>query len=115
MKNKTIKILSSSPDKGKRIDVFLSEKLKDVTRTNIKKMILLKKVTVNNVIVEAQSRKIKDKDIIQIDFVEETNKKIIPSKKPVDIVYEDSDLIIINKPISFTCCRFRGRCFTCRN
>ena len=98
MKNKTIKILSSSPDKGKRIDVFLSEKLKDVTRSNIKKMILLKKVTVNNVIVEAQSRKIKDKDIIQIDFVEETNKKILPSKKPIDIVYEDSDLIIINKP-----------------
>ena len=39
MKNKTIKILSTSSDKGKRIDIFLSEKLKEMTRSNVKKMI----------------------------------------------------------------------------
>ena len=97
MKNKTIKILSTSLDKGKRIDIFLTEKLKDITRSNIKKLINLKKVTVNNILVEAQSRKIKDKDIIKVIFQEE-NYKIQPSKKSVDIVYEDKDLIIINNP-----------------
>ena len=97
MKNKTIEILSTSSDIGKRIDIFLSEKVKDITRSNIKKLINLKKVTVNNILVEAQSRKIKDKDIIKVIFQEE-NYKIQPSKKSVDIVYEDKDLIIINKP-----------------
>ena len=98
MKNKTIKILSSSSDIGKRIDIFLSEKLKEVTRSNIKKMINLKKVALNNVVVESQSKKIKDNDTIKITFVRESNQKIQPSKKPVDILYEDKDFIIINKP-----------------
>ena len=97
MKNKTIKILSTLSDKGKRIDIFLSEKLKDSTRSNIKKLINSKKVTVNNILVDAQSTKVKDKDVIKIIFQEE-DYKIQPSKKFVDIIYEDKDLIIINKP-----------------
>tara|TARA_B100001057_G_scaffold478908_1_gene549899 strand:- start:1277 stop:2260 length:984 start_codon:yes stop_codon:yes gene_type:complete len=98
MKNKTMKILSTLLDKGKRIDIFISEKLKDVTRSNVKKLINLKKVTVNDIIVDAQSTKVKDKDIIKITFQEESNKKIQSSKKSVDIIYEDKDLIIIDKP-----------------
>ena len=98
MKNKTIKILSTSSDKGKRIDIFLAEKLKEMTRSNIKKIINQKKVKVNNVIVEAQSKKIKDNDKINITFHEEKNEKIIPSTKNLQIVYEDKDLMIINKP-----------------
>ena len=98
MKNKTIKILPSSSDKGKRIDIFLSEKLKELTRSNIKKIINLQKVTVNNVLVEAQSKKIYENDIIAITIQGENIKKILPSDKPVDIIYEDKDLIIVNKP-----------------
>ena len=98
MKNKTIKILSSSSDIGKRIDIFLSEKLKELTRSNIKKLINQKKVTINNVIVEAQSKKIKDDDEITIILQEAENDKIIPLKKKLEIVYEDKDLMIINKP-----------------
>ncbi len=98
MKNKTIKILSTSADVGKRIDIFLSDKLKELTRSNIKKIINLKKVTVNKIVVEAQSKKIREKDEITITLQEETNKKIKPFKKQLDIVYEDKDLIIINKP-----------------
>ncbi len=98
MKKKTIKISSTASDMGKRIDVFLSERLKEVTRSNIKKIINLKNVTINNVVVEAQSKKLKDKDEIAITFQEEIIKKIIPFKKKLDIVYEDKDLMIINKP-----------------
>ena len=98
MKNKTIKILSTSSDIGKRIDIFLSDKLNEFTRSNIKKIINLKKVTINNVVVDAQSKKIKDKDEITITFQEEINEKIKVSNKVLDIVYEDKDLIIINKP-----------------
>ena len=98
MKNKTIKILSTSSDKGKRIDIFLSEKLKEMTRSNIKKMINQKKVTINNVIVESQSKKVKDDDEINITFQEDAKKKIIPFNKKLEIVYEDKDLMIINKP-----------------
>ncbi len=98
MKNKTIKILSNRLDEGKRIDIFLSEKLEELSRSNIKKLINLKKVTVNNVLVDAQSKKIKNKDEIKITYQKEINKKIQPSKKPIEIVFEDKDLIIVNKP-----------------
>ena len=98
MKNKTIKILPTSSDKGKRIDIFLSEKLKELTRSNIKKMINQKKVKVNNAIVNNQSKKIKDNDEIKLTFHEEINKKIIPSSKNLQIIYEDKDFMIINKP-----------------
>ena len=98
MKNKTIKILSSSSDTGKRIDIFLSEKLKELTRSNIKKLINQKKVTINNVIVEAQSKKVKNDDEITIILQKAENNKIIPFKKKLEIVYEDKDLMIINKP-----------------
>ena len=98
MKNKTIKILSTSSDIGKRIDIFLSDKLNEFTRSNIKKIINLKKVTINNVVVDAQSKKIKDKDEIKITFQEKINEKIEVSNKALDIVYEDKDIIIINKP-----------------
>ena len=98
MKNKTIKILSTSLDKGKRIDIFLSEKLKEMTRSNIKKIINQKKVTINNIIVKAQSKKIRESDEIIITFQEAVNENIIPLKKKLEIVYEDKDLMIINKP-----------------
>ena len=98
MKNKTIKILPTSSDIGKRIDIFLSDTLKEMTRSNIKKIINLKKVTVNNILVEAQSKKIKDRDEITIIFQEEISKKIKPLKKQLDVIYEDKDLMIINKP-----------------
>ncbi len=98
MKNKTIKISASLFDKGKRIDIFLTEKVKELTRSNIKKLINSKKVKVNNFIIESQSKKIKENDIIKISLEYEVNKNLLPSKKPIDIIYEDKDLIVINKP-----------------
>ena len=81
MKNKTIKILSTSIDKGKRIDIFLSEKLKEFTRSYIKKIINSNNVTINNEIINAPSKKISDKDDVRVTFQEEINIKIHPSKK----------------------------------
>ena len=98
MKNKTIKIFSSFSDQGKRLDIFLSEKFNEVTRSNIKKLIKSGKVSLNNNIVDNQSKKIRDKDEIIINFHQENFKKIKPSHKPIDIIYEDRDLLVINKP-----------------
>ncbi len=98
MKNKTIKILSSTIDKGKRIDIFLSEKLKEFTRSYIKKMINSKNVTINNEIINTPSKKILGKCEVEVTFQEENNIKIYPSKKKIKVIYEDKDIIIVNKP-----------------
>ena len=98
MENKTIKILPTAADREKRIDIFISENVKELTRSNIKKLINQKNVSVNDVLIESQSRKVKEKDKIQIFLKQKENKKIQPSKMSVDIIHEDKDLIIINKP-----------------
>lgn len=98
MKNKTIKISPSLKDKGKRLDVFLSEKINYLTRSNIKKMIKSEKVIVNELPVSSQSKKISEKDLIEILFEKEIKNRISPFKGKIDIIYEDKDLIVINKP-----------------
>ena len=80
------------------MDVFLSEKINYLTRSNIKKMIKSEKVIVNELPVSSQSKKISEKDLIEILFEKEIKNRISPFKGKIDIIYEDKDLIVINKP-----------------
>ena len=61
MKYKTIKISSEYSDIGKRLDIFLSEKLQKFTRSQIKKIINQDLVMINNNSTKSQSKKIKKK------------------------------------------------------
>ena len=81
MKNKTIEIFPDISDVGKRLDIFLTEKFDQFTRSNIKKLINLKKVKINDKIIELQSKKIREKDKINISLESNTSFKIKPSQK----------------------------------
>lgn len=78
-----------------RIDKYLSEKL-DLSRSKIQKLIDNKKVIVNNKPVSA-NYKIKMGDLIEVN--DDLNYEINIEKEniPLDIVYEDDDLLIVNK------------------
>ena len=52
-----MKFLVEKSDSGKRLDVFLSEKIKNQTRSNIKKSIELKNVNINKKVVNSPSKK----------------------------------------------------------
>ena len=65
----------------KRLDVFLSEKLTNITRSNIKKIINSNRVKINNLVVRSQSKKIKLGDKIVTDLIQNSPTNIIPSKK----------------------------------
>ena len=81
---------------NKRIDKYLSENT-EYSRSTIQKMIDNGNITVNSKPTKA-SYKLEFNDIITIDnnFKEETD--ILPENIKLDIVYEDDDLMIINKP-----------------
>lgn len=83
-------------DIGKRIDKYLTEQL-DYSRTIIQKMLEENKITVNNTKVKP-SYKLEENDTIQIleEYKEENT--LTGENIPLDIVYEDKDLLIINKP-----------------
>ena len=85
-------------EKGLRIDALLSSKKKELSRTRIKKLILNKKLKLNSKILDDPAKKVNvgDKIIFEIPEPKKTNLK--PFEHKLDIVHEDNDLIVINKP-----------------
>lgn len=83
-------------DTSKRLDVYLSEKNADITRSYIKNLIDEGKILVNSKKVKS-GYKIKFNDSIDVEIVEKQAKNIVPEDIPLNIVYEDDDIIIINK------------------
>ena len=82
---------------GERIDKFLAQKL-DKSRSLVQKLIKDELVLVNGEVVKT-NYSVADGDEIdvkQLDVVDNTN--IIPQPMDLDIVYEDDDLLVINKP-----------------
>ena len=96
--NKTIEFLIDKKNNGERLDVFLSKEIKNLTRSYIKKLIEQNDVKLNEIISSSPSTKIKTNDKIIINVVEKENFEIVPNNIKLEIVYEDKDLLIINKP-----------------
>ena len=97
MKN-TIKFSVDDNDSGKRLDIFLAENINEFTRSFLKKLIQEKQVKLNNTILSSPSTKIKYKDQIVINIIEKNIQHIIPKKIGFDIIHEDKDILVINKP-----------------
>jgi len=83
-------------DIGKRLDIYLSEKNEDMTRSYIKNLIDDGKILVNGKSVKS-GYKVKNGDSIDVEIVEKVPENIVAEDIPLDIVYEDEDIIIINK------------------
>ena len=87
-------------DSGIRLDKYLATNT-EYSREYISKMLDNGYILVNNVVVKP-SYKVKENDIINIDetFKEEVN--IVPTKMDLDIIYEDEDIMVVNKPSGLT-------------
>ncbi len=97
---KIIKLFVDDQNSSKRLDVFISSKITDISRTRIKNLILEGSVKINNKINFEPSKKINLKDnlIIKIDPPKKT--LIKPYNYDLDIIFEDNDIMLINKPAS---------------
>ena len=95
---KTIEFLVDKNDSNLRIDIFLSKKINFLTRSNIQRLINEKNLKVNDKIITAPSTKIKSRDKINFQILQKLNNKLIPKKMKLDIVYEDKDILVVNKP-----------------
>jgi len=80
-----------------RIDKYLSEQLDDISRSYIQKLIKSNNVKVFDEICKA-NYKLVSGDVIFIDIPAPVELDVMPENIPLDIVYEDNDFIIINKP-----------------
>ncbi len=80
-----------------RIDVFIASNVNDITRAYASTLIKEEKVRCNGKII-TKSHKVKIGDIVQIEMPQPKELEIVPQNISLDIVFEDEDVIIINKP-----------------
>ena len=84
-------------EESKRLDIFLMEKIEGVTRSRIKNLIDEEKVKVNEKFVKA-GYLLKLGDKIDMEVPEPEVSEVVAEDIPLDIVYQDDDFAIINKP-----------------
>ena len=93
-----VKLTTSDEDAGRRLDAFLSEKITELSRSTIQKLIKNGAVTYNNNSTTSPKLKITPLAVIEITLPSpDEDKTPQPQDIPLDIIYEDKSIIVINK------------------
>lgn len=87
----------SDGQSGIRIDRYLSDSNEDLSRSYIQKLLKEQKVTVQGTFVKA-NYKVQAGDVITVEVPDMTEPDILPEDIPLDILYEDEDVLVVNKP-----------------
>lgn len=93
----TIEIKSDKGDAGKRLDIFVQEYLQDATRSYVQNLIENGYIALGNSKKIKCGSKIKGNENIIISIPEDEILDLEPENIPIDIIYEDEDMAIINK------------------
>ena len=97
MKKNVFNIIVPLNCRGYRIDKFLQLQISKLSRTRLQSLIRDSQVTLNDITIKNSSKKIKENDKIKINFPPPKETLIKPNKIPLDVLYEDNDIIVINK------------------
>ena len=102
IKEKTYRIKVPSGKKKERLDVFLSNQIENATRSKVQKLIEAHFVTVNGKFVKT-SYLVQPNDLIEASHpVTPHPENAEPEEIPLDIIYEDEFLLVVNKPAGIT-------------
>lgn len=82
---------------GERLDVFLARKYPEMSRSHLQKLITAEEVLINGKSRKA-NYKLSEGELVSLSLPEPEVINISPENIPLDILYEDSDIIVINKP-----------------
>lgn len=88
----------SVEDTGKRLDQFLVTQLPEISRAKVQQLIAEQKIKVNDAGGKASLRLRGGERITILGPARTTQLRAIPEEIPLDIVYEDEDLAVVNKP-----------------
>jgi 23S rRNA pseudouridine1911/1915/1917 synthase len=86
---------------GNRLDTFVSGRLPELSRTYIQKLIADGCITVNGQVVKA-SHKVNSGDCIAVTVPPPTSSTLAAEDIPLNVIYEDEDLLVIDKPADLT-------------
>ena len=94
---KIINLLVGTQDDILRVDQFIKKYEKDLSRSKIKNLILQKNLSINNKLNDDPSKKIKINDKISLIIPEPEEVNLKPFEYKIEIIYEDNDLLVLNK------------------
>lgn len=81
----------------KRLDAYLTEQLSDRTRSFVKNLIIKKHVLLNGGLAKAGA-KLREGDRIRVEIPAAEKVEICPQDIPINIIYQDEDIAVIDKP-----------------
>lgn len=93
----SFEIIVEESDINKRIDVFLAKNLESFSRSYIQDLIKKGKATIGGKSIKANYR-LRNGDNVVLNIPKPEPLEILPENIPLDILYEDNDVILINKP-----------------
>ena len=99
---KNINFIVEENENNLRVDVLINKREKLISRTRIKSLILKKKLKLNDKIIISPSKKVLAGDKLRLNIPEPEQASLKPYEFKLEIIYEDDDLLIINKPAGIT-------------
>ena len=97
MKKDIIKLRVKTEEKN-RLDLYLAKNLENLSRSQIKKIIMAGHLKINDQTITEPSKKISIGDSILLEIANIKKDKIFPQKVSFEIIHEDEDIVLINKP-----------------
>lgn len=94
---KSLKLYVSDETSGVRIDKWLSENIDELSRASVQKLLKEGNILINSGAVN-KNYKLRKNDVIDINIPDPVILDVLPQDIPIEIVYEDDDLLIVNKP-----------------
>ena len=90
------KYIVKNEDKGKRLDRYVTEQNAEITRTAVQRLIDEKNILVNGKEQKA-SYKVNENDVVEVEIPEPKKIEIKAENIPIEVIYEDSDIVVVNK------------------
>ena len=95
---KNINLIVLENENNLRVDVLINKREELISRTRIKNLILKEKLTLNNEIIKDPSKKVNTGDKLNLQIPAPEKASLKPYAYKLEIIYEDKDLLVINKP-----------------
>ena len=91
------KYIVKSDEQGKRLDTYISSQNEKITRTSAQRLIEQGNILVNGK-KQKVAYKIAENDVITVEHEEPKQIELKAQKIPIEVIYEDADIIVVNKP-----------------
>ena len=95
---KNINFIVQEKENNLRVDIVINQRDKLISRTRVKNLILKDKLTLNNIVINNPSKKVNTGDLVVLEIPKPEATSLKPYNYNLEIIHEDTDLMVINKP-----------------